>query len=362
MAAPTPVSAYLHSATMVKGGVYLLARIHPTFSGTELWFWTLMLFGGATTVFASIVSLRQTDLKQTLAYTTLMALGALTLFLAPQGAYAITAMATFLVIHSFYKAALFLMIGCVDHATHTRDARELGGLGRRMPITALAGGLAALSMAGLAPFLGFIGKELLYKGALETTLPGLFVAFILAANALMFAAAGIVALKPFWGTAANMPKLHDPIREAPWQMLAGPVILGSLGLYFGLVPHGLEVAIVAPIVGALLGDLGLTKHLHLWAGVNTALILSLVTFALGILLYGFHGRLRAWLIRTEARLMSFDRQAARRCVGGHGSAAIGCPQPVPDRGLRHHCRRRGCDNALCRRRFRQRFAHRHRRP
>jgi multicomponent Na+:H+ antiporter subunit A len=307
MAAPTPVSAYLHSATMVKGGVYLLARLHPSFSGTELWFWALLLFGGVTTVFASMVAIRQTDLKQTLAYTTLMALGALTLFLAPQGGYAITAMATFLVIHCLYKAALFLMIGCVDHATHTRDARELGGLGRHMPVTALAAGLAGLSMAGLPPLLGFIGKELLYKGALESPVAPFFVAFILTANALMFAAAGIVALKPFWGSGARMPQRHPPIHEAPWQMLAGPAILGVLGLYFGLVPYGLEGAVVVPLVGAVLGDPGLARHLHLWAGVNTALFLSLVTFALGILLYGLHGRLRNGLIHVETRLISFDR-------------------------------------------------------
>lgn len=308
MAAPTPVSAYLHSATMVKGGVYLLARMHPSLSGTEGWLWTLLIFGGVTAVFASIVAIRQTDIKQTLAYTTLMALGTLVMFLSAPGGYAITGMAAFLIVHSFYKAALFLMIGCVDLRTTTRDAELLGGIGREMPLTALAGGLAALSMAGVPPFLGFIGKELLYKGALESQASVWFmVAATFAASALMFAAGGIVALRPFWGSRRNLPQRHVPEGEAPWPMLAGPMLLGALGLYFGLFPHWAEENITTPIVGALTGDASEAKALHLWAGVNMALYLSMATFAVGIVLYALHGRLRAALIRAEGTLFSFDR-------------------------------------------------------
>jgi len=280
MAAPTPVSAFLHSATMVKGGVYLLARMHPNLSGTDAWLWTLVIFGAVTTVFASVVALRQTDLKQTLAYTTLMALGALVLFLAAPGGYAITAAATFLVVHSLYKAALFLMIGCVDHSTGTRDARRLGGLARHMPVTALAGGLAALSMAGMVPFIGFIGKELLYKGGLESPASPLLVTGAIFRD--------------------------KPIREAPLPMLLGPLVLGVLGLYFGLFSHGLQVNSVNPTVGALLGDPALAKGLHLWAGVNLALVLSLLTFATGIAIYVFQDRLREQIIAAEARLVNFD--------------------------------------------------------
>jgi len=307
MAAPTPVSAFLHSATMVKGGVYLLARMHPNLAGTNTWLWTLVIFGAVTTVFASVVALRQNDLKQTLAYTTLMALGALVLFLAAPGGYAITAAATFLVVHSLYKAALFLTIGCVDHAVGTRDARRLGGLAGRMPVTALAGGLAALSMAGVIPFIGFIGKELLYKGGLESPAsPIIVTGAIFAASALMFAVAGIVALRPFWGSGARMPLLDRPIREAPLPMLAGPLVLGALGLWFGLDAHALQVAAIDPIVGAMLGDPAKAKDLHLWAGVNAALVLSLFTFATGIAIYVFQARLRDRIEAAEERLVSFD--------------------------------------------------------
>ena len=307
MAAPTPVSAYLHSATMVKGGVYLLARFAPALSGTEAWFWTLLIAGGVTTVFASVVAIKQTDLKQTLAYTTLMALGALVLFLSSSNPYAVTATMTFLVVHSLYKAALFLVIGCVDHASGTRDARRLGGLAKAMPLTALAAALAALSMAGLPPFVGFVGKELMYKGALEAGASVAFIAFVFAASALMFAAAGIVALKPFWGSAANMPDSGRPLHEAPWQMLAGPLLLGGLGLWCGLMPGWLQAAIVTPAVAAVSGVPGTAKELHLWAGVNTALVLSLLTFAAGAALYLSHAALRAGLEERAKRLISFDR-------------------------------------------------------
>ena len=303
MAAPTPVSAFLHSATMVKGGVFLLARLHPALSGTDAWLWTLTLAGGTTAVFASLVALKQTDLKQALAYTTLMALGTLTLLLGQSEPYAITAFATFLVVHSLYKAALFLAVGCMDHGTGTRDARILGGLLGPMPVTALAAGIAALSMAGLPPFLGFIAKELMYAGSIVAE-PGVWLVTgaLLAANALMFAVAGIVAFRPFWRPAAG-PLPHAP-HEAPWAMLAGPVILALLGAGFGAAPWIVEPRLVHPVVDAVTGGALDPKGLHLWAGVNVPLILSLATFALGLALYLAHVRLRAGLER--ATLVSFD--------------------------------------------------------
>ena len=304
MAAPTPVSAFLHSATMVKAGVFLMARLHPALSGTEAWLWTLTLFGGATAVFASVVSLRQTDVKQTLAYTTLMALGTLTLLLGQSEPYAITAFAAFLVVHSLYKAALFLAAGCVDHGTGTRDVRVLGGLARAMPLTALAAGLAALSMAGLPPLMGFIAKELMYAGALVAE-PGAWLVggALLAANALMVAAAGIVAFRPFWRPARG-PMPHAP-HEAPWAMLAGPVLLAALGAGFGIAPWLVEAPLVAPVVAAVSGGALAPKGLHLWAGFNLPLLLSAVTLALGLALYLGHERLRDGIAR--ASVVSFDR-------------------------------------------------------
>lgn len=307
MAAPTPVSAFLHSATMVKGGVYLMARLHPALSGTEVWVWTLTLFGAFTAVFASVLALRQTDLKQALAYTTLMALGTLTMTLAQPGAYAVTAFATFLVAHSLYKASLFLMVGCVDHAAGTREVDRLGGLARAMPVTALAAALAGLSMAGLPPLMGFIAKELQYAGAIEAEGPRLLiVGAALAANALMFAVAGIVALRPFWRRRPE-DATPAPPHEAPWQMLAGPVLLGLAGLAFGLAPWLIQDRAIGPIVAGFLGAASEARELKLWAGVNLPLYLSFATFGIGLALCLAYRPIRAALERADAASPSFDR-------------------------------------------------------
>ena len=301
MAAPTPVSAYLHSATMVKGGVYLLARLHPVLGDTTAWAASLTAAGLVTAVLASVLALRQTDLKQVLAYTTLMALGTITLMLAGGSPYALTAAMTFLIVHSLYKATLFMVVGAIDHGTGTRDVALLGGLRRAMPLTALAAALAGASMAGLPPMIGWIGKELLYAGAGTLTPSALVTAGVLVANALMVAVAGVVALRPFWGSAGATPQ--EP-HEGGWQMLAGPLLLGGLGLVFGL-----GAGLVQPLVdAAVTGSLGQPRAagLHLWAGVNLPLALSLVTFALGTLIYIERDRLRAGIGAVLARLPGFD--------------------------------------------------------
>lgn len=312
MAAPTPVSAYLHSATMVKAGVYLLARMHPSLSGSDVWLWVLTIFGGVTAVFASFMALRQTDLKQTLAYTTLMALGTLVMLLAGSSGYAITAAMTFLFVHSLYKAALFLSVGLIDHGTGTRDANVLGGLARAMPVTAFAAGLAALSMAGLPPFLGFIAKEVAYAGSVSATLANFVVPMGLAANALMFAVAGIVAFKPFFGRQGKLPQTPH---EGPFAMLLGPVLLAVLGLAFGLLPHLAAHWLIEPAVAAVMGAPDTGGRLKLWAGFNAAFYLSLATFALGALLYWKHGALRGLLARIEARGPDFDAGWDRLMAG-----------------------------------------------
>lgn len=303
MAAPTPVSAYLHSATMVKAGVYLLARMHPSLSGSDLWIWILSIFGAVTAVFASFMALRQTDLKQTLAYTTLMALGTLVMFLAGSTGYAITGAMTFLLVHSLYKAGLFLTIGIIDHSTGTRDANVLGDLRRTMPITAMAAGLAGVAMAGVPPTLGFVAKEVAYAGALEMRLMVFVVPMALTAFALMFAVAGIVAYKPFFGPQGPLP--HKP-HEGPWPMLLGPVVLGVCGLLFGVLPGITAYYLIEPAVAAVMGAPDVGGRVKLWAGFNLPLILSLATFGIGYLIYKGHQTLRARLVLIEARAPDLD--------------------------------------------------------
>lgn len=199
MAAPTPVSAYLHSATMVKAGIFLLARLNPLMGGSSFWGSTLAIFGSATLLLAVFLGLFQRDLKAILAYTTLGVLGMLTMLLGIGSDYAIKAMLGFLFAHALYKAALFMVAGSVDHETGTRNVTLLRGLRGVMPLTALAGGLAALSMSGLPPFFGFIGKELVYKAGVK--LGGFELYFLIAAfvgNFLMMALALKAGVGPFF--------------------------------------------------------------------------------------------------------------------------------------------------------------------
>jgi multicomponent Na+:H+ antiporter subunit A len=299
MAAPTPVSAYLHSATMVKAGVYLLMRMHPVLGGGEPWFWTLTVVGSATALWASVLALRQTDLKLALAYTTVTALGFLVLFLGGEVDIAITAAVTFLIVHAFYKSALFLVVGIVDHATGTREAQRLGGLARAMPTTAAAAALAALSMAGFPPLLGFIGKELKYEAALAIVSRPLALATLLViANALTFAVAAVVAFRPFWRGEPETPRTPH---EAPRRMLVGPLLLAAAGFAFGVYPELVGHYLVEPAVAAIRAT-PVEVDLKLWHGINVPLAMSVATALLGLAFYAGHERLRASLARGLAAL------------------------------------------------------------
>jgi len=278
MAAPTPVSAYLHSATMVKLGVYLLARLNPVFAGMSLWQDLLMVVGAATMLTGALLALRETDLKRVLAWSTVASLGTLVMLIGLPDPMGAKAMVAFLLGHALYKAAMFLVAGIIDHETRTRDATALGGLARKMPLTAAAAVLAALSMAGIPPLFGFIAKEVLYEATL--TLPGLLTLVAVASSVAMFVVAALVSARPFLGRLRETPaKPHDP----PAAMLAGPLLLAAIGALFGLAP-GLATGIVEPAVSAVRGE-ATSVSLYLWHGVNTALILSIVTVALGLGLY-----------------------------------------------------------------------------
>ncbi|MFW5678749.1 MAG: putative monovalent cation/H+ antiporter subunit A [Pseudomonadota bacterium] len=298
MAAPTPVSAYLHSATMVKAGVYLMARLNPSLGGTDLWFWTLVLFGGVTAVLSSIWALRQTDLKLGLAYTTVMGLGTLTMLIGFGTTYAITAAATFLIVHALYKAALFLTIGILDKKAGTREIDELSGLGRRMPATWVVAALAGLSMAGLPPLFGFIAKELIYEAGLGEGASGLLVLlFAFTASAMMVAVAAAVAVKPFVG---RRGAAAERAGEAPFFMWLGPAILAAGGLAFGLMPDWAGTYLVIPTADAVQGT-PVDMYLKLWHGVNLALGLSAVTTIAGIVIYLRLASIRRGLAHAEAR-------------------------------------------------------------
>ena len=296
MAAPTPISAFLHSATLVKAGIYLLARLHPVLGGTTAWMTILIVVGALTALWGSVVAMARTDLKSVLAHTTIMALGIMTMFLGGRTTPALTAAITFLLVHALYKSSLFLVVGGIDHQTGTRELEEIGGIGRIMPITAAAALMATLSMAGFPLFLGFIGKEIMYEGALaENTFAGLATTAALLSNALMACVAATLILRPFWGR----PRRARPAREAPWPIWFGPLLIGGVGLGFGLIPDWVIRWLVEPAVRAFHAtreDIAL-KSIH---GFNAPLLLSILTLTLGAAVY-FK---RRWLRRTLARTLA----------------------------------------------------------
>jgi multicomponent Na+:H+ antiporter subunit A len=282
MVAPTPVSAYLHSATMVKAGVYLLARLTPILGGTETWMIALMTAGATTMIVGAFLALRQTDLKLILAYLTVSALGILVLFIGLGTSEAIVAAIVFLLGHALYKGALFLVVGIVDHETGTRNARELGGLRSAMPVTAIIAAFAALSLAALPPAFGFIGKELLLDAALGAEAgAGLLTLALLLASIVFVAAAGIVAIRPFFGKKSETSKRAH---EAPPGLWLPPMLLACFGILFGIMPSLVDGPILRSAVQAI-SRKSVTVDLALWHGFNLPLALSVLSLACGAALY-----------------------------------------------------------------------------
>lgn len=299
MAAPTPVSAYLHSATMVKAGVFLLARLSPVISGTDAWTYLVTGFGAVTMLVSAWLALAHTDLKKILAYSTVMSLGTITMILGLGHEYAIKATAVYILGHSMYKGALFMVAGSIDHEAGTRDIRYIGGLRKIMPFTATFGCMAAVSMAGVAPMLGFIGKELVYEAALNASfVPVLLIGVAVIANIALVASSAIVAIRPFFGEFKETPK-H--VHEAPFSMWLGPAALATLSLLFGLLPFLLD-GLLGQAARAIGGLPSLDMHLALWHGVNTALILSIITLLAGIGVYTVWDR-----FRDSAGYQGYDR-------------------------------------------------------
>jgi multicomponent Na+:H+ antiporter subunit A len=273
MVAPTPVSAYLHSATMVKAGVYLIARMTPIVGSTPAWTTTVTVVGAATMIVGAYRAVQETDLKRILAYSTLSALGVLTMLLGVGTRETIGAALVYLVAHAAYKGALFLVAGAVDHETGTRDIAVLSGLRAMMPITALAGGGAAISMAGLPLTLGFIGKDGAYEALLHASgrFPWLL-ALIVLASVLLGLAGLLAGVLPFRGAAASH-EAHDPA----WPLWFPPLLLAAAGLIAGIAPSVLN----GPLSAAATATAGMPVGVSLsaWHGITPALLLSVLTLA-----------------------------------------------------------------------------------
>jgi multicomponent Na+:H+ antiporter subunit A len=281
MTAPTPVSAYLHSATMVKAGIYLVARLTPVAGGTPFWTGIVTIVGALTMSLGAWRALAETDVKRVLAYATVSALGVLMLLLGVGTEGAVTAALVYLVAHACYKGALFLIAGTLEHETGTRDVTQLGGLRRLMPTTALAAALAACSMAGMPLFLGFTGKELFYDALLGHsagwTKPLLVIA--VGASALLGAAGLLAGVSPFAGAATKAVAKH----RVPVALVVSPLLLAMGGLVTGLWPGGIDLPVGLAAASVL--RKASVVHLALWHGLSPVLALSLLTLVLTALLY-----------------------------------------------------------------------------
>jgi multicomponent Na+:H+ antiporter subunit A len=288
MAAPTPVSAYLHSATMVKAGVYLLARMTPILGGTTFWSTALMVIGGVTMVGAAWRSVQETDLKRILAFSTASALGSLVLMIGIGTPGAFVAAVVYMIAHAAYKGTLFMVAGAIDHEVGTRDVTRLSGLRALMPKTATAGALAAASMMGLPLFFGFFGKELFYEAGWQYGgSAGLLLAVAVGANALSGVAGLLAGVGPFVG-----PRMTgaDHVHEPPWPMWFGPMCLAVTGIVFTLVP-GLVNGPIALATASMTGAVA-PLRLALWHGFTPVLGLSVLTLALAAGLYTQRALLR----------------------------------------------------------------------
>ncbi|MRX54766.1 cation:proton antiporter [Bacillus sp. HMSC76G11] len=318
MEAPTPVSAYLHSATMVKAGIYLVARFSPVFAMTAEWFWLVSIFGLITLFWGSLNAVKQTDLKAILAFSTVSQLGLIMSLLGVGAAalhynslddnfYTIATVAAIfhLINHATFKGSLFMVAGIVDHETGTRDIRKLGGLMSFMPITFTIAVIGAFSMAGLPPFNGFLSKEMFFTGMINVTKMDIFsmetwgllfpvLAWI--ASIFTFLYSMVLVFKTFTGP-VQLEKLEKKPHEAPLGMLISPIILGSLVVIFGFFPNLLSYTLIEPAVESIMPSLlsegeKFEVHITFWHGFTPELMMTIGVIALGVIGYLTLGKWR----------------------------------------------------------------------
>lgn len=310
MEAPTPVSSYLHSATMVKAGIYLVARMTPVFGGSSVWFWLVAGIGIVTLLYGSLTALRQTDLKALLAYSTisqlglimcLLGVGSLAVYFGPGESGTVFTVATFAALfhlfnHSTFKGSLFMVVGIIDHETGRRDIRYLGGLMQVMPVTFTIALIGGLSMAGLPPFNGFLSKEMFFAAVNDVSKAGIFglgnigllfpiVAWV--ASIFTFVYCMIFVFKTFGGR-FRPEKLMRKVHEAPLGMLISPLILGLLVILIFFFPNVLGKYILAPALTSVLPMMPVTPYdlkISAWHGLNMELLMTIGVIAFGILLF-----------------------------------------------------------------------------
>lgn len=311
MEAPTPVSAYLHSATMVKAGIYLLARLSPVFAISATWFFAISIIGLITLFWGSFSAVKQQDLKGILAFSTISQLGMIMSLIGVGSAaihydflddniylVALTAAVFHLINHATFKGSLFMVVGIVDHETGTRDIRKLGGLMSVMPVTFTIAIIGGFSMAGLPPFNGFLSKEMFFTGMVNVTKMDMYsmqtwgillpiIAWL--GSIFTFIYSMILVFKTFTGK-YQPEKLEKKPHEAPVGMLISPVILASLVVIFGFAPNLLESTLIEPTMASIAPSLlaegkEYQVHIKFWHGFTPELFMTLGVIIFGILLF-----------------------------------------------------------------------------
>ncbi|MDN3557302.1 monovalent cation/H+ antiporter subunit A [Halomonas maura] len=336
MAAPTPVSAYLHSATMVKAGIFLMARLHPALAGNELWTMVVSLVGMTTLLYGAWFALMKTELKGILAFSTVSHLGLVTVLLGIGSPMAVLAALFHILNHATFKAALFMSAGIIDHETGTRELARLGGLARAMPVTALLTSIAGAAMAGVPLLNGFLSKELFFAESLETPVLG-GLSWLMPVMATLGGVLSVayslrlvhaVFFKPPRQTPPKTP--HEPPR-----LMRLPVeIFAVLCVLVGLFPSAMAGGLLDLATQAVLLE-PLEFHLAIWHGVNLPLLMSAIALVAGIGLYHLHRYLRRFLRgfhpvdarmifeasiqrlgrRSEALLARLDNASLQRYMG-----------------------------------------------
>jgi len=322
MEAPTPISCYLHSATMVKAGIYLLALMAPVLGGTSLWFVTISAFGLLSLLWGAYRAMKQYDLKAILANSTISQLG-LVIALLGYGSEAAVAAALFhLINHSAFKGTLFLVTGMVDHQCGTRDIRRLRGLAKAMPLTALCAGCGALAMAGLPPFNGFLSKELFFESSLQAVNGNLaslgFLAWLVPAVAVLgsvftFVYCMVILFRVFvlGRLPEDLPRshagheAHGPVKDPGGLMLIPTGLLASLTLLLAFFPNRFAHALLEPAVSSVTGG-GVSLHFSFWHGFNWPLAMTCIVIGLGLLIFRRFDKWRDALFRMPKLLSAND--------------------------------------------------------
>lgn len=305
MEAPTPISAYLHSATMVKAGIYLVARFTPVFGGTPEWFWLVSGAGLITLLYGSINAVQQKDLKALLAYSTvsqlglimcLLGLGSAALYRGPESsvyAFAVVAAIFHLTNHSTFKGSLFMVIGMIDHEAGTRDLRRLGGLAGLMPVSFIMAIIGSFAMAGLPPFNGFLSKEMFFTSVLTLvkqpvfaikTFAVLFPIIAWVASVFTFIYCMILVFKTFTGK-HHPEKLDKSVREAPLGMLLPPMVLAVLVVMIFFFANTVSDYFLKPALVAIVPNQAVDIKISPWHGWNSEVFMTLGVIGCGIVLY-----------------------------------------------------------------------------